>query len=160
MPSSFFTFFSKHSGSTTGIHWLESIFVFKSSHGIYNSKSFIIFCCWNLSQLKIRWTRWTLSGFETKFPFIPSDWGVSLVPAQRVSLPWSSCRWPNLWWIDVPGFKNESLTYIEVLDDSNESKWNSNLIHLGVTQLVIFDGSMVKTRVILELYLYLWWCCM
>ena len=39
------------------------------------------------------------------------DWGVSLVPAQRVSLPWSSCRWPNLWWIDVPGFKNESLRW-------------------------------------------------
>ena len=40
----------------------------------------------------------------------------------------------------VPGFKHERKFQLD---------------SLGVAQLLIFDGSMVKTRVILELYLYL-----
>ena len=109
---SFFTFFLKAfwwhttTGSTTG--W--SPFLFSNHHMVFTVKSRFVshVFCWNLSQLKIRWTPWTLSVWNNN---CPSDSGVSLVPAQRVSLPWSSCRWPNLWWIDVPGFKNESLRW-------------------------------------------------
>jgi len=58
-------------GSTTG--W--SPFLFSNHHMAFTIKSRFVshVFCRNPSQLKIKWTRWTLSGFETTFPFIPSD---------------------------------------------------------------------------------------
>ena len=147
MPGHHFShFFKKHSGGIqplaaplAGVHFCFQIITWHSESKVVSHLFWL-----KPSQLRIRWT-------EVCHWCRPS--GSHYLEAAAGSPIWDR-------WIDVPGFKNESLTYIELLDDSNESKRNSNLIHLGVTQLVIFDRSMVKTRVILELYLYLWWCCM